>query len=133
MQGWLKGKLEVLVEWFLEGEGSAVAFEAQYLAYLECLSACWHGPDSAHVMWEKYREWLLERSPQEEPGALSNTVTNRQELVDALLAFRHKFEGPFPKRIGHGFGRLPQPEAQSDCNTRSEGVGLMDFLLGEEE
>jgi hypothetical protein len=92
MQTWLLDKLDHITEEFLGGGGFGTVFEAQYLAYLECLlTARGHPAD----IWTRLREMRQKSTPPGEPvRSLSYVIEDRQELVDALLAFRAQFEGP---------------------------------------
>ena len=142
MHGWLLGKLDNITDEFLGGSGQPMAYEAQYLAYLECLAYLWHGPDKAGSVWEMYREWLQERTPGEPVRALYASVADRQEMVRLLRAFHKKYEGPFPRKFippANNPEFLAQkdetPVAQDDDDTRSEDAGMSIFELfhGDEE
>ena len=95
MQEWLRSKLDHITREFLAGGGYGGVFEAQYLAYLECLVASVSGPQAAPRVWDGWHEVCAQATPEgEQPCCLSNRVESREELVKALQQFRLRFEGP---------------------------------------
>jgi len=101
MQNFLIKKLDVLTNEFIAGPGDAsqtpngMAYESQYLAYLECLVAFRNGPRSIYNFWSVYRGFLGKRTPIDQPIiALCIHTRDRQKLVDALQDFQRMYDGP---------------------------------------
>lgn len=126
---WLRTKLDTITKEFLDGGGFGAVFEATYLAYLECYIAARNG--DFHKMWHDFRADCVKLTPEgEEPrGHYHRTEGNRQALVDLLVAFRSRYEGPRKAK--------PEPtvKAQSDApasSTEGEGLDLFDIIGGDE-
>ena len=125
MQEWLRSKLDRITFEFLEGSGNGIAYEAQFLAYLECLVAHQRGPAAAISVWHKFMGACAEASNP--PACFSSRIYDRQELVNALREFQHQFEGPKQ----HAF-TPPKSRAQKPPVVRStdEAVDILDLLGG---
>jgi len=127
-QRWLRDKLDHIAKEFLGGGGYGAVFEAQFLAYLECLVVVRRG-DPAEV-WTRFREECEAAAPEgEEPVCHSNRISDRQELADTLRAFWQSFDPEVPAQEDPAPGAQEEPEAGS--TTEQEPLGLFD-LLGDE-
>jgi hypothetical protein len=123
MQVWLRSKLDHITQEFLDGGGYGGVYEAQFLAYLECLVAHWHGTPRVDSFWPEWRKVCAKATPEgKKVQALSNWLQDRKELVKALRDFQSQFDGPTPKRF------RPPKQAQAADVPRSE-PDLMDLLL----
>ena len=104
-------------------------FECQYLAYLEALMALRDGVENVDGFWPAYRDFLEQWG---QVLALSTTILDRKKLVEALQAFKHKYEGPFPRRF---LSRSPVERAKPVPTTRSqnEDMGILDMFRTPDE
>ena len=123
MQNWLRRKLDHITQEFLAGEGYGGVFEAQYLAYLECLVAHWQGVLATPGVWVAWHEVCAKATPKgEKVTCLSNRIADRAELVRALNQFRRRYTGPTRR-----FRAQPAPEVRST----EEGIDLFDLISGD--
>jgi len=130
MQGWLRSKLDHITAEFLGGGGYGAVYEAQFLAYLECLLVVFHqdvapGNQSANF-WEQFKEACVAATPEgKTPRNFTFYIEDRQELVDALRAFQKRFDLPSPSKF-------ISPAAQNEPEASSGGEEAMDLfdLLG---
>ena len=93
MQKWLLSKMDLITAEFLKGEGYGAVYEAQFLAYLECLLVA-SGKDP-NILWDAYR---AEAKDGCKPRCFAHRLTNRQDLVDALQGLQRKFAVPRRRR-----------------------------------
>lgn len=124
MQTWLLTKLDHLTQAFLAGGGYGGVFEAQYLAYLECLVAATRGLAAAESMWADWYDVCAKAAPEgEKATCLSNRVPDREELVAALQQFQRRFDGPTRRVL-----RVPKPRSRT-----GEEVNIFDLLNGDSQ
>lgn len=121
MQVWLRAKLDGLIQEFLDGSGYGGVYEAQFLAYLECLVAHEYGVPRVTAFWDEWRTVCAAKTPQGgQVQCLSNLIQDREELVRALREFQRRFTGPTKRRF-----KAPVPPAPP-----VQGVDMIDFILG---
>lgn len=89
---WFDLKLQQLTQAYLEGHGSTVIFESQYLCYLECRTALLLGEEAANRVWSDY---VNERG--DPPTPLYRTNAPRTEVVSILEKFTHRYNLPLCK------------------------------------
>jgi|APSaa5957512622_1039677.scaffolds.fasta_scaffold10182_5 hypothetical protein len=128
MQTWLRKKLDDITAEYLEFGGSGMAFECQFLAYLDCMDAHWEGRHrtDGKSVWARYTEVCHAATDEgEKPTCLSEQMDNPMDLVDALRKLQKEFDqAPIPRPA----------KAQNGTPARSESKGVMDlfaFLDGE--
>ncbi len=93
MQAWLESKLDHLAVEFLSGSSYGGIFEAQFLAYFECLVAL-RGKDPTQV-WARHTQDCQAVTPDgEQLTCHGNRIADRQELVNTLCRFKQSFETP---------------------------------------
>lgn len=81
---WLEAKLDLLAEEYLTaGEANNAVFEAQFLAYLECLSQM---ETPCNTVWQTYRRFC-------QGSAFSDQGLMGKALVEKLVEFRARVLG----------------------------------------
>jgi len=95
MRAWLQERLNYLEQGYLLRGGSAHAYEAQYLTYLECYVFATHG-DPSKVLTVLH-ETRAPETPDGEPIRGFSSQLTGLPLVEALRNLRRRFEGPSPK------------------------------------
>lgn len=124
MQTWLLAKLDHITQEFLAGGGYGGVFEAQYLAYLECLVAVTRGSAAAESLWADWYDVCAKAAPEgEKATCLSNRVTDRAELVTALQECQRRFDSPTRRT-------LRTPKAKTNA---TEAVDIFDLLNGDSQ
>lgn len=84
---WLQAKLDAITSEFLSGGGHGAVYEAQFLAYLDCLLVARGAPSSE--MWAAYREACRQATPEGVgPRCFALNLPHRKTLVEALQAFQ---------------------------------------------
>lgn len=131
MTEWIAAKLQYITDEFLAGGGNGQVFECAFLCYIECREAM-RGNDPK-VVWIRFNEQQREVAGEgRDPVALSSTITDRQELVDALLLFARRFEGPRSQRIRITPSKEPA-QIEPTGRAEEESADLLDFLSGDDE
>lgn len=119
MQAWLISKMDHITQEFLAGGGYPWAYEAQFIAYLECWVVIRRGEEAAASLWADFHKLCLETDP---PTSLGGRNVTRKEMVAALRQLQRRFEGPQPKSF-----KIPPPAKAA------QPLSLSDFLSGPEK
>ena len=129
MQQWLREKLDAITKDFLAGNGLGIAFEAQYLVYLESLVAFTQGISVSEHVWDEWHKVCSNAAPTgERVYCLSFRVSNREELVKALQKLRKHFLDPIgvlKRQV-----RKAHPVAVETPPVQVQAPSLQDFLFG---
>jgi len=123
MQTWLRKKLDDITAEYQEFGGSGMAFECQFLAYLDCLDAHWEGRHRTDGMsvWARYTKMCEATTGEgEKPRCLSEQMDDPMDLITALRGLQKEFDqAPIPR---------PAKAQKSDA-ARSESKGVMDLFM----
>jgi hypothetical protein len=117
MEDWLQSKLDQITREFLAGDGTGLLFEAQYLAYLECLLMYAHGTPQAEHLWVSWQACCAQNTPSGmKVRCLSHHVMDRPKLAQHLDQIRRQSQGPKALNI--------------PCAILDERMDLFDLLSG---